>query len=257
MPNGWEVMATIGSRNAPGVDSRWKCESITSTRPPAKSVAYTAGWCRKNPIARPLNTAPGTASFCRKWVCGTVVFVQAETTPASESTMNRAGWRMPPPMPSLNPFVPLNTWPVGAPCGTETTSGTMLAGIPPTPPAYSVATFMPLSATQIGLLDENARPQGLTRCGSVTWAMPGMSETRLIGGRGETFLSLFRAWWVSNVVSTVERDDSPVMRALRPRHVRRRLRCLRKGHIWYGYRASESEVCERCGSRRTPAPRSH
>ena len=47
--------------------------------------------------------------------------------------MNLAGTRLSPTR-SLKPLVGLNTWPVGAPCGIETTSGTCEIGVEPTLP---------------------------------------------------------------------------------------------------------------------------
>jgi len=71
--------------------------------------------------------APGTVSLVRALVCTGSVSVQAVIVPASESKMNLAGTRVSPTL-SLNPLVGLNTCPVGAPPGTETTSGTWLTG---------------------------------------------------------------------------------------------------------------------------------
>ena len=169
----------MASSNLPGVATRWKCESTTTTRPCAKSVAYNAGWLSKNDSASPLNTAPGTVSSVRADVCTGSVSVQAVTVPASESKMNFDGTRMSPTL-SLNPLVGLNTWPVGAPPGTETTNGTWVTGLPCTEPEYSVARLVPLSATHSGVVGPAASPHGFTRWESVSCALPGMSLTRLI-----------------------------------------------------------------------------
>ena len=96
-------------------------------------------------------------------------------TPASEENRKRDG------LPSMaKPSPPLNTVPVGAPCGILTTSGTVVtAWAALLAPEYSVETSVPLSATQAGVLGPNDSPQALTRLGSVTSAAPGMSATRL------------------------------------------------------------------------------
>ncbi len=54
---------------------------------------------------------------------------------------------------------------------------------PWTPPAYSVETSLPFEDTQSGLAGRPGRydaPQAFTRLGSVCWAHPGTSETRLV-----------------------------------------------------------------------------
>src|SRR3954451_6689595 len=56
----------------------------------------------------------------------------------------------------------------------------MLTEPPRVPPAYSVASPVPLSATHSGVVGPAARPHGLTRLGSVSCATPGMSLTRLV-----------------------------------------------------------------------------
>src|SRR5215472_12701717 len=43
-----------------------------------------------------------------------------------------------------------------------------------------VASPVPLSETQIGLMEEKAIPHGLTNCGSVVAATPGISDTRFV-----------------------------------------------------------------------------
>src|SRR5262245_52844263 len=80
--------------------------------------------------------------------------------------------------------VSLKTIPVGVPpvglvgVGMVTTSGETRGKACPRP-LYSVDTPPLLSATQNGEVGPKARPQGLTRFGSVKRATPSMSETRL------------------------------------------------------------------------------
>src|SRR5216684_8264636 len=85
---------------------------------------------------------------------------------------------------TTNSPVPLNTRPVGVPPpvgfvgdGIVTTRGAATGKAWPRP-LYSVETPLPLSATQKGEVGLNARPQGLTRFGSVKRATPAISETR-------------------------------------------------------------------------------
>src|SRR5262245_22196851 len=79
--------------------------------------------------------------------------------------------------------VSLKTIPVGVPpvglvgVGMVTTSGEARGKACPRP-LYSVDTPPLLSATQKGVVGPKARPQGLTRLGSVKRATPSMSETR-------------------------------------------------------------------------------
>src|SRR3954454_11169425 len=79
----------------------------------------------------------------------------------------------------------LNTWPVGAPVVTSTTSGALVTDLGPDP-TYSVVLSVPLSETHVGdpgaeLVPGDAdRPQALTRSGSVNGATPGWLDTRLI-----------------------------------------------------------------------------
>ena len=96
-------------------------------------------------------------------------------TPASEENRNGDG------LPSiLKPSPPLNTVPVGAPCGIFTTSGSVVAPLPEAvAPEYSVERPVPLSATHAGVFGPNDSPQALTRLGSVSSAWPGTSATRL------------------------------------------------------------------------------
>src|SRR6266487_6395274 len=79
----------------------------------------------------------------------------------------------------------LNTCPVGAAPVTLTVRPTLLTDVA-VAPAYSVALSEPLSATHSGepgmafVPGDAARPQALTRSESVSGALPGWSETRLI-----------------------------------------------------------------------------
>src|SRR5262245_55813517 len=76
------------------------------------------------------------------------------------------------PFDSLNEVVSLNSWPVGAPSGILTTSGTADAGAPSMPPVYSVDTSAPLSETHNGVDGPKESPQALTRFGSMSLALP-------------------------------------------------------------------------------------
>jgi len=58
---------------------------------------------------------------------------QPEMTPASEAKMNSAA-PLCLPWCTTKPLVPLKTWPVGAPPGIFTTSGTGVSGLPPMAP---------------------------------------------------------------------------------------------------------------------------
>ena len=61
-------------------------------------------------------------------VFGDTDWFHADTTPFSESKMNSAGWPVPG---TTKPLVSLNTWPVGAPLGMLTVSGTLLIVVGP------------------------------------------------------------------------------------------------------------------------------
>src|ERR1044071_1273120 len=96
-------------------------------------------------------------------------------TPASEENRNTDG------LPSiLKASPPLNTVPVGAPCGIFTTSGRVVTALlVAVAPEYSVETPVPLSATHAGVLGPNDSPHALTRFGSVVSAWPGVAAARL------------------------------------------------------------------------------
>src|SRR4029450_7508996 len=124
---------------------------------------------------------------------------QPVTSPASESNRNSAGPLAAPAWTS-NPGVGLKTCPVGAPPGMFTTNGALLMGLPLTKPGEMVALSVPLSATHTGVVGPAARPQGLTRSGSVSWARPGRADAGVPRwgpvswhrpGRSETRL----VWW--------------------------------------------------------------
>src|ERR671934_1800674 len=120
------------------------------------------------------------------WVASTVG-LQPEIVPSSVSKMNRLGPECPP-LETTKSLLPLKTVPVGADVvpgalpaggGMVTTSG-LASGNGWPAPLYSVETPVPLSATQNGLVDDDVIPQALTRFGSVVWARPGTSDTRLV-----------------------------------------------------------------------------
>src|SRR5690242_15429903 len=72
---------------------------------------------------------------------------------------------------TTNPSVGLNASPVGAPPGIETVKPTLVTTS--AIPEYKVEVLVPLLATHSGLVGESARPQALTRSGSVIVAWPG------------------------------------------------------------------------------------
>src|SRR5690349_16021055 len=78
--------------------------------------------------------------------------------------------------------VGLNTWPVGAESigGRVTVSGNCWTIRPPGLMVYKVETLVPLSATHSGVVGPRARPHAFFRLGSISWAAPLMSETRLV-----------------------------------------------------------------------------
>ena len=90
--------------------------------------------------------------------------------------MNRAG-----PLPSAllttNPVVALATWPDGGPAGMFTTRGGIAFGVAGGAPETRVAVLVPALEIQSGLVGRKDRPHGLTTCGSVRVARPGMEET--------------------------------------------------------------------------------
>src|SRR5512141_645913 len=108
------------------------------------------------------------------------VLFQAVSEPCSPAKMNSAGPVLPW-VESTNRVVGLNTTPVGAPPpGMLTVSGTLAGGLPGVvAPEYSVEVSVPVLDTQRGLVGESARPQALTREGSVTGAWPAWSDTIL------------------------------------------------------------------------------
>ena len=105
-------------------------------------------------------------------------------SPASESKMNLAA-PLESPEWTTNPFVALNTCPVGAAPVTLTMRGTLVTDPGVVPAAYSVALSDPLSATHSGepgmafVPGDAAKPHALTRSESISGARPGWSETRL------------------------------------------------------------------------------
>src|SRR3984893_10578553 len=91
--------------------------------------------------------------------------------PFSETKMNRAGPLFEPDD-TTKSLVALFSWPVGAPPVMWTTVGVAVTGLPFTAPRYVVATSVPLSATQSGVVGPVARPHELTRFGSRSCATP-------------------------------------------------------------------------------------
>src|SRR5262245_61649690 len=108
------------------------------------------------------------------------------------------------------PVIPEKTAPVGPP-STPTTNGLM--EIEPLLVMYRVDWSVPLSATHHGLVALRARPQPLTRCGSVTAAAPGTSETSGVtvyepsGGAAGTGAAAASARLVTAATSTRRRVD--------------------------------------------------
>src|SRR6476659_9360913 len=99
--------------------------------------------------------------------------------PSSVAKMNTAGF----PGVSGKSVVPLKTCPVGVPVGLEFGSPEGMVttrdfGLPV--PSYRVDLPAPLSEIHQGVPDPRDIPQGLTRFGSVTGAMPGILDTRLV-----------------------------------------------------------------------------
>src|SRR5438552_4001634 len=117
------------------------------------------------------------------WV-GSALGFQPEIVPSSVAKMKRLGPDALAPE-TTKSLVPLKTFPVGAELvppsggGIVTTSGEP-TGKGVSSPRYSVDTPLPLSETHQGLVGPCDRPQGLTRFRSVTPAIPGMSETKLV-----------------------------------------------------------------------------
>ncbi len=105
--------------------------------------------------------------------------VQALIVPPSVAKMNRAE-----PVPSEpvtgKLVVVFATCPVGGPPLMLTTSGTIAGGTAGGAPENSVAVLVPWLDVHSGLVGRNDMPQGLTRSGSVSVAMPGMSETMFV-----------------------------------------------------------------------------
>src|SRR5713226_8476586 len=103
--------------------------------------------------------------------------------PSSVAKRNRLGPDFPFSETSKLPD-PLKTVPVGAPPGTLPGAGiwtTSPRGVAaPLAMPYRVLTPALLSAAQIGLPELDERPQGFFRWGSVTGAIPGMFDTRLL-----------------------------------------------------------------------------
>ena len=118
-----------GSRNRPGVFSRWKPGPNTSTLRCAASAAYSRSPC----WASPVKTAPRTLAPTRAAVAGwawvpPTVGAQPAMTPFRVANRNTAG-ALDLPSVTVNLGLPpvtvvLKAWPVGWPPGIDTTSGT-------------------------------------------------------------------------------------------------------------------------------------
>src|SRR2546429_2713149 len=113
------------------------------------------------------------------------VGLQPSIVPFSVSKMNTDEPECPCLSLTTNPGAELNTCPVGAAPVTLTTRPALFTDVA-VAPVYSVALSEPLSATHNGepglafVPGDAARPHALTRSGSVSGALPGWSETRLI-----------------------------------------------------------------------------
>ena len=125
--NGAYPFGSVGSANAHAARCiGWKEPSNARIRPPAKSAASRSGPDARCSSASPLNTACGAPPTVSADVLGDRVGFQAVIVPASLANTKKAGE----PFDSTKSVVSLNTCPVGAPPGIETTSGTMV-GEPP------------------------------------------------------------------------------------------------------------------------------
>ena len=114
------------------------------------------------------------------------VGLQPSIVPFSVSNMNTDEPECPCLSLTANPdWAELNTCPVGAAPVTLTTRPALFTDVA-VAPVYSVALSEPLSATHSGepgaafVPGDAARPHALTKSGSVSGALPGWSETRLI-----------------------------------------------------------------------------
>jgi hypothetical protein len=123
-----------------------------------------------------------TCAVALPFTSGSAAGLHAMICPPSEEKMNSAG-----PIPAMDlttkSLVGLNTWPVGLESagGRVNTAGTCWAVSPPGLIPYRVATLVPLSATQSGVVGPNASPQGFFRLGSTICAPTVLrSETRLV-----------------------------------------------------------------------------
>src|SRR5580700_6552989 len=106
---------------------------------------------------------------------------QPEMVPSSVSKIKRLGPVVPPEL-TGNPVVPFATVPVGAEMpATPFGAGILTISVWIFPCAsYSVDRPLLLSAIQKVLPGKNDMPQGLIRLGSVTFARPGVSETKFV-----------------------------------------------------------------------------
>src|SRR5262245_33988595 len=111
---------------------------------------------------------------------------QPAMVPSSVANRKKAGWGEPSGLVPNEKLLgsPLNAVPGGAlvvPSGLPAGGGMVTTSGWATPWAlYRVDRPVPLSATQNGPRGPSARPQALTRLGSVNRASPGTSDTRLV-----------------------------------------------------------------------------
>jgi hypothetical protein len=133
-------------------------------------------------MVQPLYTAPFLElSTTNCALCGSTPGFHPEMVPSSVTKINNPGL----PAATAKSVVPLKTMPLGVAVsvlpfggGTVTTNGVAGCGFPFA--SYRVEVPVPLFDTHQGLPLLRAKPQGFLRLGSVTGAMPSMSETRLV-----------------------------------------------------------------------------
>ena len=172
--NGEKPRGMFTPRNAFGVLSLWNEESKTSIRPCAKSDAeqLRAVRCRDHGQAGVGGARRGRDHDA--WSRGRQVPRGDRAAEAGEDEPGRTAAEA---LDTTKSVVEFETWPVGGPPGMLTTSGTIAFGVAGGAPENSVAVLVPLFDVQSGLVGRNDMPHGLTRFGSVSVAIPGMSET--------------------------------------------------------------------------------
>src|SRR5436305_11103908 len=174
MPNGEYPGGRLESLKLPG-SAGAPSEPSTVTLLFARSVAYRYESAPTDPMAMPLKIAPFDA--------GNSVSAVVPRAPRHPVIVPSSLEKMK--MSLLNLPVPLNTCPVGA--DTPPPGAGMVTTSPCFAPValYSVVTPLPLSEIQNGEpvacpLVPKEIPHGLTSCGSVLAASPGMSDTRFV-----------------------------------------------------------------------------